>query len=114
LKIHCQIVLWTVAFQGVLALSLSPQADCVPIHLFAFALAPCLGVLVSTIRKFSFLCVVKLFIVTYILALLVRIAGVFTPWWNYDPGLLAGIIFVPAPITVLIRVNERKQKKFDV
>ena len=100
---YLRILLWTIAFQGILMCALSPQADFVPNHLFAFALAPCLGVLVATVGQLPVLRVVGLFALTYVLALGVRVWCCFTPWWDYDIGFFVAIVIVPIPIAALIR-----------
>ena len=90
-----QILLWSIAIQGILFLSMSPQGCVVPNHLFAFPAAPSLAVGIAASRRCSFERVLLLMLLAYAVAIGSRFVWMFTPWWSTDYGLIIGLFLVP-------------------
>ena len=90
-----QILLWSIAIQGILFLSMSPQACTVPNHLFAFPLAPSLAVGIAAFRRCPLERVGKLMLLSYLVAIGTRVIWIFTPWRDTEYGLIIGLFLVP-------------------
>lgn len=101
LKQYFRVVLWSIAFQVLFLLILSRPVDYVPGQLLTYPLAICIACVIATARNTSWGHIIVGVLVAYVLAVVVRLSWLETPYWNYDLGVALAPFLVPLLLSIM-------------